>query len=420
VQSLQEYHDVSVGTSEVVVSYGLAGTTAKFILEKVLSNVAAGIPFVGPFAADTIASIPTAIYEHYQKRAIKSEADENSTAFYKIGRSRIEQVIEETIHEITVIFEFQIAIMANEAIVAKAAVDKLFDTDKSQDRVTFDKIGLLTALVSVPKESRASRWMNRMTKSELFETLLSTGKSRVSWNERGILTSIGIRVANGYMSFEYLLRGDSKGKQPLCGYRTQMFSWNEDVKRFEPSQQDSMYSIPIECSDELLYEPYNWLVQQHEITQFFDQDIKSFVEYYRGLHTSSANIIPVFRNVNLPKKKLRAYDFSYTDKSRVEFDQGNCQDGRYDNCRLVSSYFNQTDLQNSSLQGADLRWCQLMATILTGDTVLLQANLMHCVFDEGTDLTNNSSLSSASNLDKAIFITNKIKNFVLQILSRQE
>ena len=76
----------------------------KGIVEKVVGNVGSAIPFIGPFVTDLLVSIPIKIYEHSQESKMLSSSKSKSNKIAEIGEALINNVIEETSHEITVIF----------------------------------------------------------------------------------------------------------------------------------------------------------------------------------------------------------------------------------------------------------------------------------------------------------------------------
>jgi tetratricopeptide (TPR) repeat protein len=420
-EKLQSFQDISIGKAEAKVEYGITGSAMKFIVENVISNAAGGIPFVGPFAAGFLSTLPTQLHEYYEKKRLTGDATEVTVKLYEVGAARIERVIDELAHEISIIFEYQIAVlkdMPTVAKAAKAAVDKIFEADQNA-RFNFDMHGLLSALVVKLKPNAVTNFANKLAGNVIMlDTLLSDGT--VSWKSGDVFTNVGVREVGYEQSYRFKATALDK-TLPVCGFRGMIMDWNESKNEFYPSHLDGHYTRVLNYDKSnvaMAYVPFHRLVQQFEIDAYLQQlpSERSFVRFFATLHHCSAtDIRPVFRNVSFDASHdLVGCDFSLTDMSRIILKDRNCGDGVYEQTRLVASQIVSTNLANSMLRGCDLRWSEFTDAVLAGETDLTQANMKYAILGSGTDLTDNLSLGQATNFSDCIIVTTKMAKLFVQ------
>jgi hypothetical protein len=422
LEKLQSFQDIGIGKAEANVEYGVTGSAMKFIVENVLSNAAGEITLVGPFVAGFLSSLPTQLHEYYEMKLLTGDATELTAKLYEVAAERIERVIDELGHEITIVFEYQIVVLKDSPTVAKAAkaaVDKIFEADQNA-RFNFDTHGLLSALVVKPKPNPVTNFAYKLTGNEIMlDTLLNNGT--VSWKSSDLFTNVGVREI-GYESSYRFKASALENSFPLCGFRGMIMDWDESKKEFHPSYLDGHYTRVLDTDKSnfaMAYVPIHRLVQQSEIDSYLQQlpTETSFLRYFANLHNCPAlDIRPVLRNVSFDASHdLVGCDFSQIDISRIILKDRNYSAGIYEQTCSVESQIVSTNFENSMLtRSCDLRCSEFTDAVLAEETDLTQVSLKYAIFGAGSDLTDNLSLDQATNYSDCIIVTENMAKLFIQ------
>lgn len=386
----------------------------KIVLENVLNNTLSSVPVIGPFAAAILTQIPSQIYEYYEGRNIAKDAAEVNNICIKMGEEAIFRTIEETAHEITRIFEEQIASVKtpnDSKILARFAVEKIFAYSE-MSRIEFNHEELILALLAREIHSVIDRIQSLLSLKDKVET--TTGVVR---SPEDFFSKVGLRVEGDTGSYTYKILSSI---DPICGYRGPVFTWNANEKTFVSSKIDELF---IKTNLSSSYIPYQRLVRQHEIDNYLNQLIsksapKAFKDFFKDENHLNEEVIPVFRNVRLVKN-ISGGDLSECDLSRIVLSSMEAVACSFSHSRMVAATFSDVDMTNSNLKGADIRWGRLHNVSLKEKTNLVQTDFSYALLDKETDLTNNLSFASAIKNSSHI-LTSRIQFTLLKQLQEQE
>ena len=89
--------------------------------QNILAKGVEALPLIGPFAVGVLQTAPLMIYEKLEAKKIYKSANEKNDKLLEIGLSYIEKVVEEVGHELSIIYEFQIAAISSPTDVEKLA-----------------------------------------------------------------------------------------------------------------------------------------------------------------------------------------------------------------------------------------------------------------------------------------------------------
>jgi hypothetical protein len=231
VSRLDNIHSVAVGREKVSLDYSVAGSVLKNIVEKILSNTAGGIPFIGPFVADIISTLPAQLYEYYESNKLTEKLSSDNSKLYEIGASKIEEVIVEVSYELLRIYEYQISSLKDvscAARLAKDAVDRIFEcailsSKEDSIKYPFNRNGIIAALMYYKKGGILTK-VKSMFESKSYETIIpdpnKKKKTCVTWKLNDIFNKVGLRLETE--TCNYIFKTDPN-RRTVCGYRSLAF-----------------------------------------------------------------------------------------------------------------------------------------------------------------------------------------------------
>lgn len=424
IEKLTSYHDIASGKRSATVTYTPMGNLVKSAIESTLSGAFALVPIIGPFAAGILTQVPEQIYEYYQKQGIATESEEQSKLLIQIGEETVYKTIEETAHEITRIFEYQIGMLKNPIEAKKLAqysVEKIFtqsESDRSHQTIPLSQEGLIEALLKTERRSLVSRISETFSASPLLET--QTGEL---WKSDEIFTLVGLRQELPGGGYDYKVL-PSMGT-PKYGYRGPIFDWNDATKTFIPSKLDEPFteSAVLDATN-ASYQPYQRLVLQSDLDSYLNRlhciEPGTFKDFFKSINLIDPQLetLPVFRDITI-KRDISYADFSHCDLSRIFLSGLRATFSRFYNSRMTSAEIANTDMTHANLTKADLRWAALHNVSLKGDTSVVQTNFDYALLGENTDFTDNISFGTAL-ADNAHIFTDKIFFTLLERLQNQE
>lgn len=421
-EKLTSYDYIGSGRTAATVKYTTLGSLVKSILETSLNSAISAVPVVGPFAAVVLTSLPGQIYEYYERRHISRESAEVSNTFVKIGEEVICRTIEETAHEITRIFEQQIALLKSPNYAKKLAnfaVQKIFEHSeiaKTHQQVEFNQEELIKALLVKDTTSTVDKIGSKFSIADNLETVHG-----ISWKTRNVFYKVGLRVEG--LSGSYTYKTLPSMQTPKYGYRGSIFNWNDGAKTYVASQLDSIFTEIVHRVDQhTSYIPYQRIVQQNEIDAYINQisgpNAKIFKEFFKqnNFIDPGKEIIPVLRHVKIVQD-ISGGDFSHCDLSKIALFNIKAIGCNFSESRMISANLVNVNMTNSTLKGTDLKWSVLHNVNLSGDANLVQTDFNYAIIGEETDLTNNISFGSAFK-EHAHILTEKIAFTILDEITK--
>ena len=362
---LLQQQAIAVGREKAQVEYSTIGSMLKGIVEKVVGNAGSAIPFIGPFVTDLLVSIPIKIYEHSQESKMLSSSKSKSNKIAEIGEALINNVIEETSHEITVIFEYQIAMLQSPndaAKLAKFSVDKIFKSSAGladgKRNVTFDRNGLLNILLKEEDTSFVAKLSSSFGGSKL-DTIISkptitkgaSQEKTITWEMVDIFSKVGIRLDDGSGGYIYRINPKLEDSTHIYGFRGPVFEWSKDLNNFVLSRLDEPFSLelPKRVGDKAMeYLPYNRLVHQELVDSYLAllqslSDIVPFVDHVKARYSLDHDICPVFRGIKI-EGTISSANFSGCDMTRMFIGEEVLSEGIL--CKFDSSRMTGTEITN--------------------------------------------------------------------------
>jgi hypothetical protein len=347
---LEQIHGLAIGEISPKVKYSKAGSITKIIIESGAKVAGSFITPVGGSAVGSlIMSIPIGIYEYYQKKGLIQDAVDSNNYILKFDTGIIESVIEETAHEITRIFEYQIAMIKHPNDVqrlADFAISKILKNAINDDGVVdFNQNSLLRALIIDHTPDRLKKAQYKFTGEQKLQT-----KADFTWSMYKIFSKPGLREEIDNGGYSYLVKTDSIAKDIKYGYRGKIFAWDEDSRSFVYSILDNECTQTPPADNEIEFDARSYralmrLVSQLEVDIYVDHILPdkriegeraSFIRFFNEVnyynmfnevnrHYTQTEIIPVFRAVKFAPRTLRTdldlsnSDFSYADMTRISF-----------------------------------------------------------------------------------------------------
>jgi hypothetical protein len=408
------------------VEYSTSGNIMKTIVEKVLSNAAGGIPFIGPFAADFIATVPTMLYEKYEKGNITRDHEDMSNELHRVGMNMIDSVIEEVSLEICRIYEFQLSVLSSpndaERLGYYAATKIMGSADimaKKGTRASFDRNGLLESLAHQEDDSFFSSMSKKLSGGNTLNTILfedlSFGSSKpksMKWDIEKIFEDVGLRVDDRGDS-RFLIDPQRKSKKNRrYGFRAPILTWDYESKTYKQSEMDKKFTFDVgfDANDQMMnYNPFYRLIGQRELDEYIASLSKgtgrrsTFIAFVKSILDCRYDIQPVIRGLKFPKDAdLSECDFSGVDLVKANLQNLDFRRSKFENANMIMCELSAVNFENSCLKCADMRWGLFSGVIMRGNTLLNQAKISYAVMDATTDLTDNMTLGSAEQIETKI------------------
>jgi tetratricopeptide (TPR) repeat protein/uncharacterized protein YjbI with pentapeptide repeats len=365
---------------------------------------------------------------------LTNQAEQMNTMLAEYGSNKMEEILDEVSHELTRIFEYQIAVvkdLTEAAKLGKYAAEKIYASAEGSSfeskHAVFDRDSLINMLIKYEKEFFLEKIMSKVSGGNTIQTMIPVKRSRgdkfIVWKCTEVFTNVGLRVELAGGHYEYRVQPkfpkEARISIPTCGFRSYIFQWNDEIRTFDLSDADQGFTIllsPEEVFNSpvlINYSPYHRLVNQIQLDEFLSQcsasiKPKNFLHFIREQCNLLQDIRPVLRNIRFPEDSELAFaDFSNTDMTRLSFSGIRSTQCIYNDARVASAHISNSVMKNSWFMSADMRGSVFTNVDLQGDNSLTKANFRNAIFDEETNLTDNYSFGQAIT-EHALVLTKKV------------
>eukprot|EP01034_Spumella_vulgaris_P027496 gene27496-34221_t len=245
---------------------------------------------IGPFAAPLLSSdLPTQAFEYFQGQKVARDSIDITSQLNKMSEQRLNKVVEQTSHEITRIYEYQIAMLRSLHDVKQLAfyaVQHIFERAEywltESYRVPFTFTELLKLLLQPNYDVDSMFGSLSQVMDAVYNQFLSTAivtlntviSDSTVWQPYEVFEKVGLRCELLGGDCEY--RTSETRLNPKCGFRAQFLEFDEHFYRFAPSEIDAQYTVLVsDVSDQraVPYESINRLVFQEELDLYVFGDI---------------------------------------------------------------------------------------------------------------------------------------------------